>query len=48
MEVGNNGYGKIYETTHWGQASTPKSTDDNPNTISWNVKLINYLKSLFN
>jgi len=46
MEVGNNGWGKIYETTHWGKASTPESTEDEPNSISWGIRLVNYLKSL--
>ncbi len=46
MKDNNINWGKVYESTHWGKGSTPTSTDDNPNTISWGIRLINYLKSL--
>ncbi len=48
MKVENNGFGKIYETTYWGKGSTPTSSEDEPNTIGWGVRVITYLKSLFN
>lgn len=46
MKDNNINWGKIYESTHWGVASTPESVEDEPNSISWGIRLVNYLKSL--
>ncbi len=48
MEVGNNGYGKIYETTHWGQGHQPTDAETTPNNIGFGKRIYLYLQSLFN